>query len=143
MSRNQPYLFVYGTLREDMGHEMYHLLARDASFVGEATVAGTLYDLGRYPGLIPNGDAEGTVKGEVYRIHDGVLDHTLETLDEYEGIGPEDPMPHEYRREIVSTSLDDGRRLEAWAYILNRPPKGLREIHSGDYRQFRKTVGGV
>src|SRR5207244_1117859 len=64
---NPTQLFVYGTLRRDPAHEMFHLLARTAHFVGEARVAGRLYDLGAYPGmtLSPNGKY---VKGEIYEV---------------------------------------------------------------------------
>jgi gamma-glutamylcyclotransferase (GGCT)/AIG2-like uncharacterized protein YtfP len=138
MAKLRPYLFVYGTLREDVGHEMYHVLARNASFLGEATVVGTLYDLGQYPGLVPDDGTKETVTGELYRIQEAILDHTFEILDDYEGVGPNDPMPHEYKREIIPVSLNDGRRLDAWAYVLNLSPEGLRKISSGDYREFRR-----
>ena len=45
-------LFVYGTLRDDPAHDMFHVLAANAELIGEATVAGRLYDLGEYPGLV-------------------------------------------------------------------------------------------
>jgi gamma-glutamylcyclotransferase (GGCT)/AIG2-like uncharacterized protein YtfP len=135
------YLFVYGTLREDAGHEMYHVLAKHAVFVGAATVRGELYSLGDYPGLVPRHDATGEITGEVYEIGNEALEQTLSILDDYEGLGPEDPLPHEYRRELVRVTLSDGRQLEAWAYVVNRSLEGLGRIHSGDFAEWSKSRG--
>lgn len=135
------YLFVYGTLREDAGHEMYHVLAQHAVYVGAATVRGELYSLGDYPGLVPRPDTTDVIKGEVYEIRNEALERTLTVLDDYEGLGPEDPLPHEYRRELVHVTLGDGRQLEAWAYVVNRPLEGLGRIHSGDFAEWRKSRG--
>ena len=135
------YLFVYGTLREDVGHEMYHVLASHAVFVGAATVRGELYSLGEYPGLVPSQDTTDLIKGELYEIGTDALEHTLSVLDDYEGLGPGDPLPHEYRRELVPVTLDDGRHLDAWAYVVNRSLEGLGRIRSGDFAEWRKSRG--
>ena len=133
------YLFVYGTLRKDAGHEMYDVLASHASFVGIGTIRGDLYSLGEYPGLIPCQDTVNLVKGELYEIGTDMLEQTLGLLDDYEGIGQEDPLPHEYRRELLPVILDDDRQLEAWAYVLNRGLEGLSQIRSGDFIEWRKS----
>jgi len=135
--RNQ-YLFVYGTLRESAGHSMHAVLARSAAFAGRATVRGTLYSLGEYPGLVPSQDGTELVQGEVYEIEEAAVERTLAIFDDYEGLGPGDPLPHQYRRELVTTVLDDGRKVSAWAYILNRPLEGLRRIDSGDFVEWRR-----
>ncbi len=67
---------------------------------------------------------------------------TLGLLDDYEGIGRENPLPHEYRRDLVAVILDNGRQLEAWAYVLNRLLEGLRRIRSGDFIEWCKSGGG-
>lgn len=135
--REQPTrIFVYGTLRSDPAHEMFHLLAKHARFVGNATVPGRLFDLGDYPGMISSDDA-GRVSGEVYEFAPPHWRSVIKRLDEYEGCSPADPQPHEYRREIVSARLTTGEELAAWAYILNRWPVGSPEIKSGDYLASR------
>jgi gamma-glutamylcyclotransferase (GGCT)/AIG2-like uncharacterized protein YtfP len=125
-------LFVYGTLRSDPSHEMFHILARHAKFLGEARVAGRLFDLGEYPGMVlqPN---DNQVKGELYDVRPEHWDQVIHQLDQYEGCTDDDPEPHEYRREIVQAKLSNGRTVDAWAYVLNRPAAGLIEIPSGDY----------
>ena len=47
-----PLLFVYGTLRRRMNHDLHQVLADGASFLGNGTFRGKLYNLGRYPGSI-------------------------------------------------------------------------------------------
>jgi gamma-glutamylcyclotransferase (GGCT)/AIG2-like uncharacterized protein YtfP len=122
-------LFVYGTLRG--AHEPNHRLARQR-FVGEATVRGRLFDLGRYPGMT-TAEEQGSVSGELYEI---VTDwnEEIDRLDQYEGCSAHDPEPHEYRRTLVKVSLSDGETAEAWCYVLNRDAAGLRVIESGDWR---------
>jgi gamma-glutamylcyclotransferase (GGCT)/AIG2-like uncharacterized protein YtfP len=107
---------------------MSGVLARHALLLGAGTVRGELYILGEYPGLVPRRDATDLVRGEMYEISADRLESTLRVLDEYEGLGAGAPVPHEYRRELVTVTLDDGRRLQAWAYILNRSLEGLRRM---------------
>jgi len=130
-------LFVYGTLRRDPAHKLYHLLARHARFLGDASVRGRLYDLGSYPGMVLS-DQNDVVVGELYEIQTNWVD-VIDQLDEYEGCASSDPLPHEYRREIVEALRPNGERIHAWAYVLNRDPQRLRRIESGDYLAWRNT----
>jgi gamma-glutamylcyclotransferase (GGCT)/AIG2-like uncharacterized protein YtfP len=50
-----------------------------------------------------------------------------------------DPLPHEYRRDLIPVMLDDGSQLDAWAYVLQRSPRGLQRIHSGDFVEWYKS----
>jgi len=130
-------LFVYGTLRRDPAHELYHLLARHARFVSDAKVQGRLFDLGAYPGMtIEHGD--DYVSGELYEITSS-WSEVISHLDEYEGCGPNDPQPHEYRRDLVRALRPNGEPVTAWAYVLNQDPRGLPVIESGDYLSWRSA----
>ena len=130
---SSQFLFVYGTLRKHSGGDLYHVLARNAAFVGDGTVQGRLYSLGEYPGLVLARTPTDTVKGEVYRIAGLSLNEVLALLDEYEGCGQRDPEHHEYRRTIIPVRIDNQNTIRAWAYVLNRDTQGLRRIHSGDF----------
>jgi gamma-glutamylcyclotransferase (GGCT)/AIG2-like uncharacterized protein YtfP len=125
------YLFVYGTLRSDVGHQMHGVLAAGARLLGAATVHGELYAIGRFVAL-GSADAAHLVKGEVYEVKEDAIDRLLAMLDEYEGIS--DPRQDDYRRDVVTATLGDGRAVRAWAYVLNRSSDGLRRIPSGDYK---------
>jgi gamma-glutamylcyclotransferase (GGCT)/AIG2-like uncharacterized protein YtfP len=131
-------LFVYGTLRRDPAHELYHLLARHGHFMGDARVRGRLFDLGSYPGMTLDHD-NGYVSGELYEITSNWQD-VITQLDEYEGCSADDPEPHEYRRELIEALRPAGRPVTAWAYVLNRDSRGLPVIESGDYLSWRSSV---
>jgi gamma-glutamylcyclotransferase (GGCT)/AIG2-like uncharacterized protein YtfP len=135
---SERHVFVYGTLRKALRHKMAGVLAREAHFVGEASVPGMLFDLGTYPGLVVNAQATGLVQGEIYALRAPGADGTLAALDEYEGCAPTDVEPHEYRRILVQATLADGPMLSAWAYVLNRPLAGLTPIPTGDYVAWRR-----
>ncbi len=114
-------LFVYGTL---MTGECRHQLlqAGEIESITAASVSGVLFDLGEYPGIILS--PECTVYGEFIAFK--CLEAILNRLDEEEG--------PEYRRELLSVNLLDGRKRSAWAYLLASAPKHARLIPSGDWR---------
>jgi len=116
-NRDVEYIFVYGTLRKDVGIEMYHVLARHARFVKDAKFQGRLFDLGDYPGAVPSDDPRDVVHGEVYALEPSVRDAVLASLDDYEGCSPGGEAPSEFRRESVSVTLDDGSSVSSWIYL--------------------------
>ena len=122
-------LFVYGTLKRNSPGGRHRLL-RDARFVDVASMSGSLYDLGRYPGAIRAPKDRGRVFGEVYEIPDDDADRTLRALDKYEG--------SEFVRLRAYVRLRDGKRRSAWAYVLRkRPPRSARPLDSGRYARNR------
>lgn len=135
---DEPLLFVYGTLRKALEHEMHRVLARGARFVGEAALRGALYDLGAYPGLVTEGDGLDCVSGELYALGPDDAEATLALLDAYEGCANSDPEPHEYRRALVQVRFANGSQRAAWTYLLNRSHAGLQRIPGGDYVAWRR-----
>ena len=125
------YLFVYGTLRKDVGHAMHKVLTGGAEPDGEGAYRGRLFDLGRYPAVVPDESGRWRVTGEIYRMH--TPETLLSALDEYEGCAPHDPEPHQYRRALQPVQRENGRMVEAWIYLYNRPLNGVRQIESGDF----------
>jgi len=123
-------LFVYGTLRRASRHRAHERLARAAEPFGEGTVAGRLYLVEDYPGLVAAAGESARVRGEVYRL---VAPSVLADLDRYEGCDAVDPARGLYRRARAEVVLDDGRSVTAWVYLYNRPVTALRPIASGDY----------
>ena len=92
------HVFVYGTLRKGEANDI-HLLNPAPVFVGKGSIAGALYQLGWYPGLILGG--EGRVVGEVYRI----TPQLERRLDEIEEVYP---VPtNEYFKQRVEVEVDD------------------------------------
>ena len=121
-SRSNPrstILFVYGTLMR--GYALHRLLAGGATFLGDAAVRGSLVDLRGYPGLV---DGPGSVRGELYRLHDAEL---LPVLDRAEG--------YNFERCRAGVRLADGRRSRAWVYRYRGVPHRGVPIPHGDYRR--------
>src|SRR5215510_11918551 len=99
------FLFVYGTLKRRSRHPMARRLARSARHVGQAKIAGRLYNLGRFPGLKPPRSGEDWVEGDVYDLGDNAAS-TLTEMDAYENA--ESPPPTPYERQLAPVLLDDG-----------------------------------
>ncbi len=131
------HLFVYGTLRGSAGTAWSKFLSANSRFVGAGRTPGVLFHLDGYPGMAAGTDGHAWVKGEVYLLKDSSA--TLPLLDAYEGCGPGDPAPHEFERQVVPVSLDDGRIVQAWAYIYALETTGKSRITSGDYLRARSS----
>ena len=127
---NLTTLFVYGTLRPIasgvMGADERARLAGEAHYLGPATTAGTLLDLGAYPGLA---EGPGLVRGGLYALSEPAI--TFAWLDAYEGITG--AARDEYRRCRRTVTQVDGTELVAWVYIFVRSADGIRAIASGDW----------
>ena len=99
---------------------MHNFLRGYCDLMGDASVGGIKIDLGDYPGLLPSGDPEARVSGELYRIYDGASAELFEGLDRYEGCSEDDPEPHEYFRHRQNVTLfADQETYEAWVYLYN------------------------
>jgi gamma-glutamylcyclotransferase (GGCT)/AIG2-like uncharacterized protein YtfP len=98
-------LFVYGTLRKGKTRLDY--------------IKGKLWDLGRFPGLVLEGNTN--VTGEIIEVDEP----TLAELDLYEGV----PQGL-YRRARQNTKNGE----EVWVYLFNRDiPDYAKEIITGDW----------
>lgn len=128
MSAAPELLFVYGTLMR--GFPLHHLLTNQCEFVGAGTVNGRLFDLGRYPGAVP--DEAGIVHGEVYRL---LAQGRLASLDREEGYRPDAPGRSLYVRRCTTVRLADSHELTAWIYWYRGSRDSAVSIPGGDYRQ--------
>lgn len=125
---NDVFLFVYGTLRPGFDGPMAVWLRSVAPVIGPATARGALYRVERYPGFVPGDDS--AVTGDLFALPDPVA--VLARLDEYEECAAHFPVPHEYRRGLVTVMAANGP-VEAWTYIYARDVAGLERIASGDF----------
>jgi gamma-glutamylcyclotransferase (GGCT)/AIG2-like uncharacterized protein YtfP len=114
------FIFVYGTLRSEFDNPHARFLRAGAERVGKATVPGSVYRIGAYPGYRPS--PEGKVVGELYRLR--TPGPTLEALDLYEGA--------EFERTPIEVQLD-GRLHHAWIYVYRELPPDAVLIQSGDF----------
>ncbi|MDP1740354.1 MAG: gamma-glutamylcyclotransferase family protein [Hydrogenophaga sp.] len=129
------HVFVYGTLRRGDVRDITRLQPAP-QFIGMASVAGVLYDLGPYPGLLLGG--ESRVTGEVYAI----TTELERLLDQIEEVWPQ--QTGEYSKRELAVQMDeDGARTVAGpvclVYEINASRvDGCPVIPSGDWR--RRTL---
>ena len=129
------YLFVYGTLRQGVNHRNGRLLMEQAEYIGEVSVQGYLYDIGRYPGLVLSRGRGHRVAGDVFRLrHPHQL---LSVLDEYEECAPGYARPQEYRRVKTLVRLRGGGVVKAWVYEYRHPLRRHKRIIHGDYLRYK------
>lgn len=113
----ERHVFVYGTLRRGGSNDI-NLRKPAPRYVGSASLQGSLYDLGPYPGLTlaPAGSLASEVIGEVYAISPALE----ENLDELEGLLPE-PTGEYFKRwmriDVASGDLQHG--LDCIVYEIN------------------------
>lgn len=118
------HVFVYGTLRRGGSNDIarYRPAPR---FVGEASIAATLYDLGTCPGAVLGGNAR--LHGEVYRITPE-LEAALDVLEDVRADGTGEYLRRELRVDV------GGVRLPCLVYELH-PDRvaGRLVIAAGDW----------
>lgn len=121
------HVFVYGTLRAGGSNDIARF-APPPERVADGEIAGTLYDLGAYPGAVLGG--EGRVRGEIYRITPA-LEAQLDLLEEVKPDGTGEYIKREVRVRVA------GAQLACLVYEIH-PDRiaGRAPIASGDW--FRR-----
>ena len=128
-------VFFYGTLMTPFNRPGRRRIDDHLTFRGRGRIAAALFDLGMYPAAIPASDSR--VLGEVYEMTNPEL--VLQTLDEIEGHRPGEPGAGLYTRLLTPVTLEDGGRVDAWAYFYNAPLGRAGRIESGDYLEYLKA----
>lgn len=129
------YLFTYGTLQPGCAPGDVAALAAMLRPVGEGFLRGMLYDLGRYPGAVPDARSASKIAGTVMALLED--ESLLSGLDDYEGFDPQSSLTSEFVREQQMVEMIDGRRLECWFYRYNGKIDGIPAIASGEWRRDR------
>lgn len=111
-SHHPAAIFVYGTLKRGQVRE--RCWPHQPLAVEPATVRGALYDLGRYPALVPGDDV---VAGELWCIAEEHLEDTLTELDRVEGHAGE---PDDLYWRVVALCQTSTGCEPAWTYQLQR-----------------------
>ena len=129
------HLFVYGTLMGGLVTPIATYLKDNSEFLGEALLEGHLYDIGQYPGLIPQKGSNTWVQGHVFKLSNA--QEMWPIIDRYEGIGPEFPPPMEYIRVEAPVLLKE-EVIDCWVYQYNYSIEGCLLIPSGNYLEHLK-----
>ncbi|GAA4951256.1 gamma-glutamylcyclotransferase [Algibacter agarivorans] len=134
MPLHSNYLFVYGTLLKDLDNDMSKFLNVHARLVGKGYFYGQLFQVSWFPGAIESTNTSEKVYGSIFNVKD--FETLFKVLDDYEGVGENQPKPNLYTRELVTAFLQDGSELETWVYLYNLPTEHLKQIISGDFLKF-------
>jgi gamma-glutamylcyclotransferase (GGCT)/AIG2-like uncharacterized protein YtfP len=124
------FIFVYGTLRQQTGTSMHHVLTSSCEYISDGYMQGKLYEVNGYPGAIESDQPDDKVHGELYKIVNSLV---LHQLDDYEECTDQHPTPHEYIRKKLSISVTSNGDISAWVYVFNHDVSNLLRIESGDY----------
>ncbi len=125
MSSSSPLLATYGTLMRSFEGIDRLGVADRVSFLRPCRFAGILYDLGRFPGAVPG---DGTVHGELLRLHDPQVWAVLDPYEGYDADREEDSLFVRRR-----ASLQEPSDRTAWVYWFNGDPTGRPRVPSGDW----------
>lgn len=126
-------LATYGTLMSTFDRVERLGVADQISFVETCRFKGTLYDLGRFPGAVPG---NGTVHGELFRLHDS---RVWTVLDRYEGYDPDREEASPFVRQRVD--LQRPSHQTAWVYWYNGDPDGRPRVPSGHWKNYVRDGG--
>ena len=105
--------------------------------VSKGFVYGVLYDLGGYPGAVPDLRTKNRISGTVLELPEDA--GVLRELDVYEGFDPEAPEASEFVRVQQLVEMSEGGAVECWFYRYNCEPDRSREIESSEKAQKRRT----
>ncbi len=124
------HVFVYGTLRQGDDNDITRFTP-PPRWVGQARVAGQMYHLGAYPGVVLGAAPSPQVAGEVYAIEPALE----RQLDELEEVYPQQRDEYFKREVLVEVA---GRRLTCIVYEINpRYVMNCPLIASGDWVRDR------
>jgi len=136
--------FVYGTLRRGEANDILLAAARHGiaapRLIGTATVRGTLYDFGAYPGLVP--DAAGVlVLGDVYQIEPELI----AVLDEIEEVYPgQDGLFLRRQIDLEVKVAGQPHTFLCWFYpVTASAVEGRPVIARGDWVAHRQASAGL
>lgn len=125
-------LLVYGSLRKARENNRF---LRNCEFVEEVRVPGyDLYALGWYPGIKPNQDNKDGIVGEVYTLPDDE-EHTIKTLDMYEGFVKDNPGGSLFIREEIEVK---GEPTYVYVYNGRTDAQFAAKVPSGDWNHGRE-----
>jgi gamma-glutamylcyclotransferase (GGCT)/AIG2-like uncharacterized protein YtfP len=138
MEHSITHLFIYGSLRSGFQHPAYEYIHQYFEFVSDATVSGTLFDMGAYPAAIPV-SAGNRIVGELYKIKDeDEFDWAIAQLDDYEGVDPEEGEEMLFKRALTNVLLSNGNEAISWIYWFNGDVTGKPVVSSGDVLKYMK-----
>ncbi|WP_406683515.1 gamma-glutamylcyclotransferase [Seonamhaeicola sp. MEBiC1930] len=128
---NSNYLFVYGTLLENVDNDMSRFLSSNSMVMGNAYFHGRLFKISWFPGAVISDDLSEKVYGTFIKLNNA--EETLSALDYYEGYHANNPKSSLFIRQLITIIDEKGATYEAWTYLYNQNVEEETRIHSGDF----------
>jgi len=125
------YLFVYGTLLQNLYNELSKFLYDNSTIVGKAYFIGKLYKISWFPGAILSENNSEKVYGTFVKIKDIIS--VFNTLDPYEGFNKRNPKSSLFIRQLIIIFDENQQSYKAWVYLYNQKVNEQSRIISGDY----------
>jgi gamma-glutamylcyclotransferase (GGCT)/AIG2-like uncharacterized protein YtfP len=126
---------VYGTLMRPFDAQARLGIADQLAFEGPCRFEGALYDLGAFPGAVPDGN--DVIDGELFRILDPRAMPKMDRLEHYD---PDDEDGSTYVRRVVDLVAPEGQ--QAWIYWYNAPVDEGRRVPSGSWIEHLEGRSG-
>jgi len=120
--------FMYGTLKKGRPLDRKSL-ADLRSSVKEATIEGSIFNLGSFPTI--KLDGKGLVTGEIHTFPEEHVKGVRNIMDSIEGYNSSYPDKGLYNRYKVKATLEDGKMVTAWAYEYNGDVDPKRRLDDG------------
>ncbi|MCB4797324.1 gamma-glutamylcyclotransferase family protein [Neotamlana laminarinivorans] len=124
------YLFVYGTLLDQLENNMSVFLRANSKIIGKGYFYGKVYKISWYPGAILSNLNTDKVYGTLVQLN--TPENALPILDDYEGFVPNNPNNSLFLRKQIGVYLND-IVYKAWVYIYNKPVNEENRIFSGNF----------
>jgi len=125
------YLFVYGTLLQNLDNELSKFLHDNSTIVGKAYFIGKLYKISWFPGAVLSENNSEKVYGTFVKIKDIIS--VFNILDPYEGFNKRNPKSSLFIRQLVTIFDENQQSYKAWVYLYNQKVNEQSRITSGDY----------
>ena len=125
-------LFAYGLLMTGQSGSADLELYDKLTWIGRDSVTGRLYDCGGYPGLVPG--EYGDVAGEVFRVRDEAVWHTLDRFEDYDPAQTKNSL-YIRKRAVTASGYD------VWLYCFNGATASLSLVPQSDWRHIDSRKG--
>jgi gamma-glutamylcyclotransferase (GGCT)/AIG2-like uncharacterized protein YtfP len=103
------------------------------SFIGNGYVYGQLYKLRSYAAFVLD-DSDSKVYGKVFELSED--EYLLKSIDKFEGYYVNDIANSLFVRKKVKTTIENGKQIECWVYVLNQEVGDAVHIPSGRFAEY-------
>ncbi|MFY0712651.1 gamma-glutamylcyclotransferase [Seonamhaeicola sp. NFXS20] len=128
---NTDYLFVYGTLLQNVNNNISTFLKTHATVISKGYFIGKLYKISWFPGAVLSNIKTHKVYGTLVKLNTAKT--IFDVLDDYECFNPNNPKDSLFIRQKVTVFTKNNHVYNAWVYLYNQKVNQQNRIVSGDF----------